>query len=60
MADPIYKVTELQERRSRASPKRSTMRSTRPLEHYEISAGSKLSRCGVRSRTGRFNAIRSL
>ena len=59
-AVPSTRWLKLEERRSRASPKQPTMQSTRPLEHYEISAGSKSRRCAVRSRTARFNAIRSL
>ena len=47
-----------------APPEESTSKAidnaTRPLGHYEISAGSKPRRCAALSRTARFNAIRSL
>jgi hypothetical protein len=60
MADPIYKVVEVVGTSEQSISKRSTMRSTRHLEHCGISAGSKSGRCAERSRMARFNVIRSL
>jgi flavin-binding protein dodecin len=63
MADPIYKVVEVVGTSEQSISKaidNAINKATRPLEHYEISAGSKSSKCAVRSRTARFNAIRSL
>jgi hypothetical protein len=60
MADPIYKVVEVVGTSEQSISKAIDSAITRPLGHYEISAGSKSRSCAVRSRTARFNAIRSL
>ena len=60
MADPIYKVVEVVGTSEQSISKAIDNAINKASGTLRNLAGSKLSRCGVRSRTERFNAIRSL